>query len=172
MEYFLKRFLSPYTVDIAINCSFSSLLCVYVCILQKLEVTPRHWQFINTHWLLRRRIKRTLHGLRGYSAASLSAEARDRFETTLCKICGILRDSDVGFLRLRRLSTVRIIPPVLHTLSFITDPIEFEQLSAWRNNGIQKNKDIGFKNSVNFGIRSLRCYTLIQLKLIFNREVI
>jgi len=56
-----------------------------------------------------------------------SAEARGRSQASLCEICGLLSGSDVGFLRIPRFSTVRIIPPVLHTLSFITDPIQFEQ---------------------------------------------
>ena len=52
-----------------------------------------------------------------------SAEAQDRSHASLCEICGILSGSDIGFLRVRGFSTVRIIPPMLHTLSFITDPI-------------------------------------------------
>jgi hypothetical protein len=59
-----------------------------------------------------------------------SVEAQDRSQAGLSEIFGILSGSDVSFLQVRRFSTVRTIPPVLHTLSFITSPIQLEQLSA------------------------------------------
>ena len=49
------------------------------------------------------------------SLQPLTTEARVRFQVCPCEVCGGQSVLRLGFFRVRRLSPVSIIPPVLHT---------------------------------------------------------